>query len=175
MATNRLQSSTPQCVWSTWEWWWWWSLLLQQCHVIHQALMMVIRNQFGTTVESCQSIMFNLIHMQKEKKEVHIVWKITPNWLEFLSSKMTCLVPLIDRNLQVFKNSPKWNILVIFYLLFSTQNVNVARFVGNVEWDFWVIFKHREVEKILYFKKPRVVGSENKRSKLGFSSPQKYN
>ena len=119
MATNRLQSSTPQCVWSTWEWWWWWSLLLQQCHVIHQALMMVIRNQFGTTVESCQSIMFNLIHMQKEKKEVHIVWKITPNWLEFLSSKMSCLVPLIDRNLQVFKNSPKWNILVIFYLLYS--------------------------------------------------------
>ena len=83
MATNRLQSSTPQCVWSTWEWWWWWSLLLQQCHVIHQALMMVIRNQFGTTVESCQSIMFNVIQMQKEKRDRemiydtrHTVWKI---------------------------------------------------------------------------------------------------
>ena len=102
--------------------------------------------------------MFNLIHMQKEKKEVHIVWKITPNWLEFLSSKMSCLVPLIDRNLQVFKNSPKWNILGIFYLLFSIQNVNVARFVGNVEWDFWVIFKHREVEKNSLFQKAQSGG-----------------
>ena len=24
----------------------------------------------------------------------------------------------------------------------STQNVNVARFARNVEWDFWAIFKH---------------------------------
>ena len=170
MATNRLQSSTPQCVWSTWEWWWWWSLLLQQCHVIHQALMMVIRNQFGTTVESCQSIMFNLIHMQKEKKEVHIVWKITPNWLEFLSSKMTCLVPLIDRNLQVFKNSPKWNILVIF--LFTFFHSKCKR--SSLRWQCRMRLLG-DFQTLLYFKKPRVVGSENKRSKLGFSSPQKYN
>ena len=45
------------------------------CHVIHQALMMVIRNQFGTTVESCQSIMFNVvIHMKREKERLAMIY-----------------------------------------------------------------------------------------------------
>ena len=173
MATNRLQSSTPQCVWSTWEWWWWWSLLLQQCHVIHQALMMVIRNQFGTTVESCQSIMFNLIHMQKEKKRFTLFGKLPQIDWNFCPQKWAVWYHWLTATFRFSKTRQNGTFWVFF--IYFTQNVNVAGFVGNVEWDFWVIFKHREVEKILYFKKPRVVGSENKRSKLGFSSPQKYN
>ena len=53
---------------------------------------------------------------------------------QFLSYfKLTCLVTLFDRKLQVFKNSPKWTILGIFNQLLSTQNVNVARFARNVK------------------------------------------
>ena len=43
------------------------------------------------------------------------------------------MVTLFDRNLRVFKKSPKWAIFGIFNLLLSTQNVNVARFARNVE------------------------------------------
>ena len=45
----------------------------------------------------------------------------------FIHLKLTCLVTLFDRKLQVFKNSPKWTIFGIFNKLLSTQNVNVAR------------------------------------------------
>ena len=51
----------------------------------------------------------------------------------FVLLKLTCLVTMFDRKLQVFKNSPKWNIFGIFNQLLSTQNVNVARFARNVE------------------------------------------
>ena len=54
----------------------------------------------------------------------------------FVLLKLTCLVTLIDRKLQVFKNSPKWNIFGIFNQLLATQNVNVARFARNIECDF---------------------------------------
>ena len=54
---------------------------------------------------------------------------------------MSCLVPLFDRKLQVLKNLPKWTIFGIFNLLLSTQNVNVARFARNVEWDFFCDFQ----------------------------------
>ena len=53
--------------------------------------------------------------------------------LIFVLLKMTCLVTLFDRKLQVFKNSPKLTIFGIFNELLSTQNVNVARFARNVE------------------------------------------
>ena len=43
-----------------------------------------------------------------------------------------------------FKNSPKLNIFGIFNTLWATQNINVARFARNIEWHFFVIFKHRE-------------------------------
>ena len=49
---------------------------------------------------------------------------------------MTCLVTLFDRKLQVFTNSRKLAIFVIFDKLLSTQNVNVARFARYVESDF---------------------------------------
>ena len=32
----------------------------------------------------------------------------------FVLLKLTCLVTLFDRKLQVFKNSPKWTIFIIF-------------------------------------------------------------
>ena len=54
----------------------------------------------------------------------------------FVLLKMTYLVTLFDRKLQAFKNSPKLTFFGIFCELLSTQNVNVARFARNVEWDF---------------------------------------
>ena len=62
--------------------------------------------------------------------------------LIFVVSKVTCLVTVFDRELQVFKNSPKSTFFCIFNSLLSTQNVNLARFASNVEWAFSVIFKH---------------------------------
>ena len=53
--------------------------------------------------------------------------------LIFVLLKLTCLVTLFDRKLQVFKNSPKWTIFFLFSQLWSTHNVNVARFACNVE------------------------------------------
>ena len=47
--------------------------------------------------------------------------------------KLTCLVTLFDRKLQVFKNSAKLTILGGFAELLSTQNVNVGRYARNVE------------------------------------------
>ena len=47
--------------------------------------------------------------------------------------KVTCLVTLFDRKLQLSKNSPKLTTFVIFNELLSTQNVNVARSAQNVE------------------------------------------
>ena len=45
---------------------------------------------------------------------------------QFLSYKMTYLVTLFDRKLQVFKNSPKLTIFGIFNELLTTQNVVFA-------------------------------------------------
>ena len=59
----------------------------------------------------------------------------------FVILKLTCLVTLFDRKLQFFKNSPKWTILGIFNQVLSTQNVYVARFARNVEWDFFCDFQ----------------------------------
>ena len=51
----------------------------------------------------------------------------------FVLLKLTCLVTLFDRKLQVFKNLPNRSIFGIFNELLSTRNVNVARFARNVE------------------------------------------
>ena len=59
----------------------------------------------------------------------------------FVLLKLTCLVTLFDRKLQVFINLPKWTIFGICNELLSTQNVNVARFARNVEWDFFCDFQ----------------------------------
>ena len=59
----------------------------------------------------------------------------------FVLLKLTCLLTLFDRKLQIFKNSPKFTIFGLFNELLSTQNVNVARFARNVEWDFFCDFQ----------------------------------
>ena len=53
----------------------------------------------------------------------------------FVLLKVTCLVTLFDRKVQVSKNLPKWTIFGIFIQLLSTQNVNVAHFARNVKWN----------------------------------------
>ena len=44
----------------------------------------------------------------------------------FYFKKLTCLVTLFDRKLQVFNNLPKWSIFGILKLTFVHRNVNVA-------------------------------------------------
>ena len=48
---------------------------------------------------------------------------------------------LLDRKLQVFKNSPKLSIFGLFKWILFTQSVNLARFARNVEWDFFYDFQ----------------------------------
>ena len=77
------------------------------------------------------------------KPFIHIVWKSLKcrTWIFqfwqfspiFVLLKLTCLVKLYAVNISG-----------IFDEFLSTQNVNVARFARNVEWDFSAIFKHRE-------------------------------
>ena len=51
------------------------------------------------------------------------------------------MVTLFDRNLQVFKKSPKLIIFGIFDELLTTQNVKIARLTRNVECDFFCDFQ----------------------------------
>ena len=75
----------------------------------------------------------------KSPKMSHLnFWNLSFSTL-FCSIKT--LVTLFDRKLQVFKNSAKWTIFAIFTKLLSTQNVNVAGFARNVEWDFFCDFQ----------------------------------
>ena len=67
--------------------------------------------------------MFTVAHCLKIIQNVAFeFWHFPPI---FVLLKLTCLVTLFDRKLQVFKNSPKWTIFGIFNQLLSTQNVNV--------------------------------------------------
>ena len=59
----------------------------------------------------------------------------------FVSLRVTCLVPLFDNKLQVFKHSSKWIIFGIFNELLSTQNLNLARFARNLEWYIYCDFQ----------------------------------
>ena len=77
----------------------------------------------------------NLHSVWKSPKMSHLRFSI------FVLLKLTYLVTLFDRKLQVFKNSPKLTIFGIFNELLSTQNVNVARFARNVECDFFGDFQ----------------------------------
>ena len=71
--------------------------------------------------------------------KVVIIWRRFPPIFAIL--KLTCLVTLFDRNLQLFKNSLKWIIFDIFNELLSSQNVNVVRFARNLECDFFFDFQ----------------------------------
>ena len=55
--------------------------------------------------------------------------------------KVTRLVILFDLKLQDFKNSPKLTIFGIFKELLSTQTLNLARFVRNIDLDFFCNFQ----------------------------------
>ena len=56
--------------------------------------------------------MSDIAHCLKITQNVAIeFWNFPPI---FVLLKLTCLVTLFDRKLQVFKNSPKWTILGIF-------------------------------------------------------------
>ena len=60
-------------------------------------------------------------------------------------TKNTSLTPKhclkITQKVAFFKNSPKLTILGIFNELLSTQNVCVANFARNVDWDFFYDFQ----------------------------------
>ena len=70
--------------------------------------------------------------------ETSRIWYFLSN---FAQLKVSCLVTLFDRKIQVFKNSPKLNNFGIFNELLSTQIVNAARFARNVECDFFCDFR----------------------------------
>ena len=76
--------------------------------------------------------------------EFSLFWKFWHFPPIFVQLKMTCLVTLFDRKLQVFKNSPNWTIFGIFNKLLATHNVNVAR----LNETFSVIFRHSEQRRI---------------------------
>ena len=90
----------------------------------------------------CLSVLLlHFIHSKWPKSSLfHILefWHFPPI---FVLLKLTCLVTLFDRKLQIFKNSSKQTIFGIFNWLLSTQNVNVARYARNVEWDFFYSFQ----------------------------------
>ena len=65
----------------------------------------------------------------------------------FVILKSTYLVTLFNRKLQF----AKLIIFGIFYELLSTQNVNVARFARNVEWDFFCDFQTPYYQLIINF------------------------
>ena len=94
---------------------------------------------------TCKGTMFE--NYSKCRIWIFEFWHFQPI---FVLLKLTCLVTLFDRKLQGFKNSPKWTIFGVFNSLLSTQNVNVARFARNVEWDFFCDFQTPWIWLIIY-------------------------
>ena len=83
-------------------------------------------------------------------------WVMTKN--RKLRLKMSHSKHCLTANFRFFKNPPKVTIFGIFNELLSNQNVNVAHFARNVEWDFSVISNtvgaNSEIQKfakILFF------------------------
>ena len=86
---------------------------------------------------SCSTRFFFSTLFENYSKCRICIFEVWPFPSIFVLLKLTCLVTLFDRKLQVFKNLPKWN---IFDYFLSTQNVNLARFARTVEWDFFCDF-----------------------------------
>ena len=99
---------------------------------IHSVWKLLKKSHFQTwRAKLCK----NTAHCLKFTQNVAFeFWYFPPI---FVLLKLTCLVTLFDRKLQVFKNSP----IGPFLAFLSTQNVNVARFARNVEWDFFCDFQ----------------------------------
>ena len=70
------------------------------------------------------------------KSVIYDIWILAFS-TDFRTIKIDLSGNTIWPQLQVFKNLPKLTILGIFNELLSMQNLNVARFARNVEWDFW--------------------------------------
>ena len=70
----------------------------------------------------------------------HLIFSIVDFPSIFVFLILTCRVTLFDCKLLVYQKLAKLTFLGIFDAIWSTQNVNVARFARNVEWDFFVIF-----------------------------------
>ena len=98
---------------------------------LHLYLSLIETTSQGLKIT--QNVSFNIA---SEASYVYIKVSHFEFWhfsLIFVVLKVTCLVTLFSRKLQVFKKSPKLTIFGIFNELLSTQNVNVARFARNVE------------------------------------------
>ena len=95
---------------------------------------------FGVIFKHCESFLTSLGYFpSKFRLFYNFIFLVSRIALKSL--KLTYLVTLYDRKFQVFKYSPKLTIFGIFNELLSTQNVNVARFARNVEWDFFYNFQ----------------------------------
>ena len=91
------------------------------------------------------------------------IWHFPPI---FFLIKVTCLVTLFDRSFRFSKSSPKCTIFGISNWLFSTQNINSARFARNVECDFldyliefWNSVVMKMVNHVLNLPKPFFLSS----------------
>ena len=81
----------------------------------------------------------------------HIVWKLLKMshlnfWIlafstNFCPSKTYLSGTTVSRQASSFQKLAKMNHFRHFWLTFVTQNVNVARFARNVEWDFLCNFQ----------------------------------
>ena len=115
--------------------WRWWSFLLQAKKGSRSKWAFLFYHACITLFKKYSKFDFNF-------------WRFR---LIFVLLKVTCLVTLFDRKLQNFKNSLKLNATFfcdlqtltfdIFNELLSIQNVYVARFARNVEWDFFCDFQ----------------------------------
>ena len=76
-------------------------------------------------------------HMSQCLKIIqNVAFDIFEFWHFLVILKLTCLVTLFDRKLQVFKNWPKSTNFGIFNELLYIQSENEARFACNFECDF---------------------------------------
>ena len=73
-------------------------------------------------------------------------WHFPPIFVLF---KLTCLVTLFDRKLQVFKNSPKWTIFGIINQLLSTHSLTMLN--ETFFCDFRTSCRLRRKQRYIFF------------------------
>ena len=98
-------------------------------------------------------------------------WQFPPIFVLF---KLTCLVTLFDRKLQVFKSSAKWTIFAICNNLLSTLNVNVAGFARNVECDLFLWSSNTVVLRKSFVFHLSYTRKKSNESRFSSSAPQLY-
>ena len=112
--------------------------ILQFYSVPHDAVfgLIVQQNVYSKVPNIRKWVMISNSNYLKSGIWIFEFWHFPPICILL---KLTCLVTLFDCKL--FINSPQWTIFGIFNELLSTQNVNVARFNRNVEWDLFCDFQ----------------------------------